>query len=125
MGTVVEQGGDTRGVIMPERQRPNWLRWLLEVPQFGGRIAGLALENDHAAESRREPRRAVHVVETVDAPTAVGSWCSSISWMSRAMTSCPMAEPTLSSQMPGAKSFTESAMIVPTFGQISSAKSAN
>jgi hypothetical protein len=57
---------------MPERQRPNWLRWLLEVPQFGGRIAGLALENDHAAESRREPRRAVHVVETVDAPTAVG-----------------------------------------------------
>jgi len=43
-----------------------------------------------------------------------------MSWMSRAMTSCPMAEPTLSSQMPGAKSFTESAMIVPTFGQISS-----
>jgi len=112
---------------MPERQRPNWLRWLLEVPQFGGRIAGLALENDHAAESRREPRRAVHVVETVDAPTAAAlrSWCSSMSWMSRAMTSCPMAEPTLSSQMPGAKSFTESAMIVPTFGQISSAKSAN
>jgi hypothetical protein len=110
---------------MPERQRPNWLSWLLEVPQFGGRTAGLALENDHAVESRREPRRAIHVVETVDAPTAVGSWCSSISWMSRAMTSCPMAEPTLSSQMPGAKSFTESAMIVPTFGQISSAKSAN
>jgi hypothetical protein len=54
-------------VIMPERQRPNWLRWLLEVPQFGDRIAGLALENDHAAESRREPCRGV---------TAVGRFCA-------------------------------------------------
>jgi hypothetical protein len=59
-------------VIMPERQRPNWLRWLLEVPQFGGRIAGFALENDHAAESRREPNLAVHIVETLDALGAVG-----------------------------------------------------
>ena len=113
---------------MPERQRPNWLRWLLEVPQFGGRIAGLALETITLPSpdvSHVEPYTSSRLWTRLLPLAALRSWCSSMSWMSRAMTSCPMAEPTLSSQMPGAKSFTESAMIVPTFGQISSAKSAN
>jgi hypothetical protein len=107
---VIEHDGDSRGVIMPKRQRPNRLRWLLEVPQLDSRVARLAVQNDHAARSRREPRRPVHVVQTVAALGAIGrlgSWCSSMSWMSRAMTSCHdrlMAEPTLSSEMPGAKS---------------------
>lgn len=110
IGMVIEHDGDSRGVIMPKRQRPNRLRWLLEVPQLDSRVARLAVQNDHAAKPRREPRRPVHVVQTVAALGAIGrlgSWCSSMSWMSRAMTSCHdrlMAEPILSSDMPGAKS---------------------
>jgi hypothetical protein len=47
IGTLVEQDGESRGVIMPERQRANRLCWLLEVPQLDGQVAGLALQNDH------------------------------------------------------------------------------
>jgi hypothetical protein len=57
---------------MPQRQRANRFGGLLQMPQLYGRVTRLAIEHKHAAESRREPRRAVHVVKGVDPLAAVG-----------------------------------------------------
>ena len=77
IGTIVEQDGDTRSVIMPECQRANWLRWLLEVSQLDCRVARLAVQNDHAANAPHDATGRPHIgfmviMKMARSPRAVG-----------------------------------------------------